>query len=212
MRILLTGFNSFQGVRVNPSEQVVQELASRRRSKPGVELITAVLPTEYLAATRQIRKLIRNARPDAVICLGVASKRDHISLERVALNLDDDRTADNRGLIRRGRKIAPNGPDVYWSSLPLARLQQALRSNRIPAEVSNHAGTFLCNHAFYIARHETARAERPIPCGFIHLPGVGRGRARRKYSPEQLARAVERCLKVLQSDLFRKHGNTGPSR
>ncbi|MBI2819609.1 MAG: hypothetical protein HYX73_06495 [Acidobacteria bacterium] len=212
MKILLTGFNSFEGVRMNPSEQVVRTLAERSRIDIGAELITAVLPTEYLAATRQIRKIIRSVRPDAILCLGVATKRETISLERVALNLDDDATADNVGLIRQGHKIVPNGPDVYWSTLPLARLQEALRKSRTKASISNHAGTFLCNHAFYISRHETARSRRPIPCGFIHLPGSNRGKSKRKYSLDQLIHAVQCCLKVLQSDLLRKHGNTGPRR
>lgn len=212
MKILLTGFNSFKGVRVNPSEAVVRTLAERSRNDISAELITAVLPTEYIAATRQIRKLIRSVQPDAILCLGVATKRETISLERVALNLDDDATADNRGLIRQGHKIAPNSPDVYWSTMPLARLRKALGKSRIKANISNHAGTFLCNHAFYIARHEAERSRRPIPCGFIHLPGAGRGKSQQKYSLDRMIRAVECCLKVLQSDLLRKHGKTGPSR
>jgi pyroglutamyl-peptidase len=205
MKILLTGFNSFRRARVNPSEQVVRALATGRRNISGVELVTAVLPTEYLAATRQLRRLIRSSRPDAILCLGVATWREHISLERVALNLDDERTPDNRGLVRRDRKIVPHGPDVYWSSLPLERLQTALQEIRLRAEISNHAGAFLCNHAFYVARHETAQLRRPVPCGFIHLPGIGHGKARRKYSREQLTRAVEACLRELEQEAVRAH-------
>lgn len=206
MKILLTGFNSFHRVRVNPSEEVVRVLASCRPNNSAVELITAVLPTEYVAGTRQLRRLIRKARPDAVLCLGVATNREYLSLERIALNLDDDRTPDNQGRIRQARKIEPHGPDVYWSSLPLAQFQEALRRMRIRAEISNHAGTFLCNHAFYIARHETARLRRLIPCGFLHLPGIGHGKGKRKYSREQLARAVESCLQVLEEEISRMQG------
>ena len=123
MRILVTGFNPFRGVRINPSELVVQALAQRTpqfsKRYPALEIITTILPTEYLAATRLLRSLMRSTRPDGVICLGVASRREMISLERVALNWDDDPTPDNAGRIRCGRKIAPGGPDVYWSTLPL---------------------------------------------------------------------------------------------
>jgi pyroglutamyl-peptidase len=214
MKILLTGFNSFRGVRVNPSERVVRTLASRGREFVGLELITAVLPTEYTAATRQLRSLIRSARPDAILCLGVAARRESISLERVALNLDDDATPDNAGIVRQGRKIAPNGPDLYWTTLPLDRLREALHGHRIEAVISNHAGTFLCNHAFYIAQHESARSPRLIPSGFIHLPGdgragTGRGQAKRKYSLDQLTSAVECCLKVLQAEATRKRIKDG---
>jgi pyroglutamyl-peptidase len=204
MKILLTGFNSFSGVRVNPSELVVRAIAEQRQPR-NVEVITAVLPTEYGAATRQLRGLIRRHRPDAVICLGVAQRRETISLERVALNLDDEPTPDNARVVRRGSKIERGGPDLYWSTLPLAALERALNSKpktgRVRAVISNHAGAFLCNHAFYIARHETARRRRPIPCGFIHLPGL---RGRKAASERQLSgmiEAVGACLSVVCREL-----------
>jgi pyroglutamyl-peptidase len=214
MKILVTGFNSFAGVRVNPSEQVVRAIAERRR--PGArtqagtaEIVAEVLPTEYAAATRKLRNLIRTHHPDAVVCLGVAPRRVAISLERIALNLDDDATADNAGVIRRGRQIVRGGPDVYWSTLPLAALARALQRRGIKAIISNHAGAFLCNHAFYIARHEreqyeTARARRGIPCGFIHLPGLRGGKSARERSLNRMIRAVECCLAVIRKRETRK--------
>ena len=202
MKILLTGFNAFKSVRVNPSEQVVRALADpgRRNAKAPIaaQLIAEVLPTEYAAASRKLRRLIRAVRPDAVLCLGVAAKRDGISLERVALNLDDEATPDNAGVVRRGRKIVRGGPDVYWSTLPLDALHKALRRRRIAVNVSNHAGTFLCNHAFYVARHEAARLRRRIPCGLIHLPRRARGGSpKRHLRIARLIRAVDCCLAVL---------------
>ncbi|MBI3933864.1 MAG: pyroglutamyl-peptidase I [Acidobacteria bacterium] len=200
MKILVTGFNSFRGVPVNPSEQVVRALAERSRRDARAELVTAVLATEYVAGTKRLRRLIRTVRPDAILCLGVALRRESISLERVALNLDDDSTPDNAGLIRQGRKIAPRGPDVYWSTLPLEALQKALQRRGIKASVSNHAGTFLCNHAFYVARQETAPRRR-IPCGFIHLPGAGgrqRGALLRRF-----VQAIECCLQVIRKEKSR---------
>ena len=206
MKILLTGFNSFSGVRVNPSELVVRAIAERSR-QGRVEIITEVLPTEYAAATRKLRGLIRKHRPDAILCLGVAQRRETISLERVALNLDDEPTADNAGVVRRGSKIARGGPDLYWSTLPLATLERALKrqrgTGRIRAVISNHAGAFLCNHVFYIARHETARRHRPVPCGFIHLPGLRGSKANRERQLRHVIHAVERCLSTIRRGLPR---------
>jgi pyroglutamyl-peptidase len=204
VKILLTGFNAFHGVKVNPSEEVALGLAERAAIGTGVALMTSVLPTEYVAATRRIRQLFRSARPDAVLCLGVATKRDRISLERVALNLDDDPTPDNAGVVRRGRKIVRGGPDVYWTTLPLDAMLRALRGARVRAYISNHAGTFLCNHLFYAARHEAARARRAISCGFIHIPGAKTGRTGRRSSPERLIRSIELCLEVLARERPKK--------
>jgi pyrrolidone-carboxylate peptidase len=36
--------------------------------------------------------------------------------------------------------------------------------------ISNHAGAYLCNHVFYVARHFLEQRGRAVPCGFIHLP------------------------------------------
>lgn len=214
MRILVTGFNPFRGVRINPSELVVKALAQRTlqfsKRYPALEIITAILPTEYIAATRLLRSLMRTTRPDGVICLGVASRRERISLERVALNWDDDPTPDNAGRIRRGRRIAPGGPDVYWSTLPLDPMREALRKHGIKSYVSNHAGTFVCNHAFYVARKEAARRPRPIPCGFIHLPGhlpgqlKSRQRSHTGAAVRRFVEAIECCLKVLGRETARK--------
>lgn len=203
MKILLTGFNSFQGVRMNPSEKVVQALAGRRPKGLRAELITAILSTEYVAATRKLRQLIRKSQPDAVLCLGVAPRRERISLERVALNLDDEETADNAGVVRRGHKITPRGPDVYWSTLPLAAMERAVRRRGIQAFVSNHAGAFLCNHAFYVARQETSRRRHKVPCGFIHLPGLRGKRPARQRSIRRFVRAMECCLGVLARESAR---------
>jgi pyroglutamyl-peptidase len=196
LTILLTGFNTFKGVRVNPSEQVVRALTGWHGGAGRVNLVAAVLPTEYAAATRKLRRLIQQKRPDAVLCLGVAPRRDTISIERIALNLDDDATPDNARTVRRGTGIVRGGPDIYWSTLPLKTLANALRRRRIQVSISNHAGSFLCNHAFYVARHETAQFHRTVPCGFIHLPGCSRSS---RHSPpiERMIHAVRCCLEVL---------------
>jgi pyroglutamyl-peptidase len=171
-----------------------------------------VLPTQYEAATRRLRRLIRSARPDAILCLGVAARRDYISMERVALNLDDDEHPDNAGEVRQGRRIARGGPDVYWSTLPLEALHRALKRRRVPVKRSNHAGTYLCNHVFYVARQETARARRRIPCGFVHLPSLRAGRGRRGMTLTRMMEAVECCLAALGRQLpQRKRRTAGPS-
>ncbi len=198
MKILLTGFNAFGSVRRNPSEQIVRKWAQQQPAPLSSELVCEVLPTEYAAATRRLRSLIRKHRPDAILCLGVAASRKVISLDRLAVNLDDDPHADNAGVIRRASKIVPRGPAAYWSTLPLDTMHAALRRRRIPVQYSNTAGTYLCNHAFYIARHETEQEYQPIPCGFIHLPREVRQQRKpaRGFTLDQMMRAVICCLEI----------------
>ena len=205
MKVLLTGFEPFGPVRVNPSEQIVLHIGRRMeeeaRGHRAFELRAEVLPTEFVAADRRIRQLIREFRPDAVLCLGVAPQRDRISLERIALNLDDDSLPDNTGRCRAGQRIAPQGPAAYWSTLPLERFRRQLERRGIPVSYSNHAGTYLCNHVFYVARHEMEKMGSGAPCGFVHVPPLQEKTKRkgpRGLALSTMVEAIECCLEVLR--------------
>ncbi|MBI4443992.1 MAG: hypothetical protein HY649_11550 [Acidobacteria bacterium] len=197
-KILLTGFEAFGGLRVNPSEKIVRRIAERSRRKGESDLFVAVLPTEYTRAARKIRQLIRRLRPSAVLCLGVARSRTTINLERVALNLDDDPLPDNAGRVYAGRPIARAGPLAFASTLPLQRMLGALRRRGISAAISNHAGSFVCNHVFYVARSEVRQLGREIPCGLIHVPAMTGSRGSPGLPLHKMVEAIECCLEVLR--------------
>jgi pyroglutamyl-peptidase len=201
LKILLTGFEPFGTVRVNPSEQIVRKISAAAPSRDKQHLFLEVLPAEYRLAEKKIRRLIRTIRPEAVVCLGVAAARDAICLERVALNLDDGEFADNAGQVRSGRMIVRGGPVAYWSTLPLGRMQKALKRRGIRATLSNHAGTYVCNHVFYAARHEIERTRNHARCGLIHVPGLrkrGKDSKPRGMALGRMVAAVECCLRVLR--------------
>jgi pyroglutamyl-peptidase len=166
-RVLLTGFTAFGSVAVNPSQLIVEQLAG---SSPT--LVTAVLPVEYAGSRAALHDLLRMHQPDAFIGLGVASGRRMISLERLALNLDDAAIPDNAGVALRGQLIDAEGPAAYWSTLPLDAIYTALSAEHIPVHFSNHAGNYVCNHLFYCARHAAETWAAPIPSGFVHLPPI----------------------------------------
>lgn len=201
MRILLTGFEPFGKVAVNPSQMIVEHFAAQERD----DLLTLILPTVYQSAGEQIEQAIRDFAPDAVVSLGVAQKRTTISLERVAVNVDDASLADNSGFVASGEMIAEDGPAAYWSTLPLKAMQEALAAREIPVSFSNHAGTYICNHAFYAAQHALTRQGKATPCGFIHIPDLLRvdenGDANSGLPLETMIEAVELCLAVVQKQL-----------
>ncbi|MCB9453469.1 MAG: methyltransferase domain-containing protein [Anaerolineaceae bacterium] len=190
MKILLTGFTPFLDVDVNPSALIVTHIANQRY--PGLEIITEVLPTMYDAAGARIEALVTEHTPDAVVCLGVAQSRSAISLERVARNRDSTIRPDNAGAIREDTPIIPDGAETYLSTLPIERFKAVLAKQGIPVEYSDSAGAYVCNHVFYRARHVLEQQGRAIPCGFIHVPGMG------DEPPglplETMIAAVESCL------------------
>lgn len=91
-------------------------------------------------------------------------------MERIAINVDDYRIADNDGARPVDRPIAAGGPPAFWSSLPLRPIVAAIRAARIPCEISNSAGTYLCNHVFYALMHKLTDQSGRRLGGFIHVP------------------------------------------
>ena len=170
MRILLTGFEPFGKLAVNPSQIVVESMAARAKAASVSEIRTAVLPTEFEGARRKILRLITDIRPELIISLGVDTNSGSIRLERVALNLDDSDAADNAGNTAAANLIVADGPLAYWSTLPLEQMRSVLAEHNIPVSISNHAGTYVCNHVFYSARHEAELLGSNTRCGFVHIP------------------------------------------
>ena len=164
--VLLTGFEPFAGASLNPSEQIVNALKARQIE--GVELHTAVLPVVFTESSELLRHLIKLHKPDIVICLGQAEGRREISFERVAINLDDARLADNAGRVVLDQPVVAGGPSAHFTTLPVKEMVAAVRAEGIAAGLSTTAGTFVCNHIFYAMQHELA--ETSVVSGFIHVP------------------------------------------
>ncbi|OQS40658.1 pyroglutamyl-peptidase I [Chromobacterium haemolyticum] len=171
--VLLTGFEPFGGESVNPS----WEAANRLDGEPLAGAVVAArrLPCVFGEALSVLRGEMAALRPALVVAVGQAGGRPELSLERVAINVDDARIADNAGRRPIDRPVVPGGPAAYFSSLPIKAQAAALRAAGIPATVSQSAGTFVCNHVFYGLMHALAGA--PARGGFIHIP----------YLPEQAA-------------------------
>jgi len=159
--ILLTGFEPFGSATSNPSGEIVKQIS-------GDNIVTAILPVAYGQSAEQLLSLIKEHKPDVVICLGQAEGRTQITPEKVAINLDDARLADNEGVLRSDVKILDDGPDAYFSTLPVQEMVDAMKAQGIPAALSLSAGAFLCNHVFYVAQHKFAGTI--VRSGFVHVP------------------------------------------
>jgi pyroglutamyl-peptidase len=161
MRILLTGFEPFGNATSNPSAEIVKQISMEN-------VFTAILPVAYTKSAEHLLALIAEHNPDVVICLGQAEGRTQITPEKVAINLDDARLADNEGVLRSDVKILEGGPDAYFSTLPVKDIVEAIKAKGVPAAVSLSAGAFLCNHVFYIAQNKFAGTH--VRSGFVHVP------------------------------------------
>ena len=207
--VLVTGFDPFDGETVNPSWQAAQALHGLQVA--GHAVVAAQLPTEFGRSLPVLESLLARHRPVLAVCCGQAGGRGAISLERVAINIQDARIADNAGARPVDEPVSadPQAPAAYFTSLPVKAMLRALQDAGIPAEVSQTAGTFVCNHVFYglmhhLARHGPAGARG----GFIHvpwLPGQGSPSMPLSQVVAGLRLAIETAL-ATRADIRREAG------
>ena len=166
--ILLTGFEPFGGESTNPSWSAAREAAARLRAG-GLEVQAVELPCVFGDAVRVLEAALEQYHPDLVICAGQAGGRSRVSLERIAINCDDARIPDNAGNAPVDQPVVTGGPAAYFSTLPVKAALADLLAVGIPAEVSQTAGTYVCNHVFYGLMH-ALRLRPGTRGGFVHVP------------------------------------------
>jgi pyroglutamyl-peptidase len=165
--LLLTGFEPFGGDTLNPSWELARALDGQTIGTLRVRALA--LPCAFGHSLALLDDALRRWRPHAVVCLGLAAGRAELSVERVAINIDDAPIPDNAGHQPKDQAVIADGPAAYFSRLPIKAMVAASRAQGVPAGVSQTAGTFVCNHVFYGLLHRWRR--RPArPAGFIHVP------------------------------------------
>jgi pyroglutamyl-peptidase len=184
-RVLLTGFEPFGGARLNPSWEAVRLAVAE--PPEAVELFGHLLPCRFRVVVDELWAAVERYDPDVVVCVGLAGGRAQVSVERIAVNVDDARMPDNAGAQPIDEPIEPYGPAAYFATLPVKACVAAVRSRGIPAGVSQTAGTFVCNHVFYGLLHRAALRGGGRPRGgFVHVP----------YAPEQVTDGGQPSLPV----------------
>jgi pyroglutamyl-peptidase len=195
--VLVSGFEPFGGEQINPSWLVAQALAEA--PPPGLKVLALQLSTAFDASASVLKKALARHAPDAVVCLGQAGGRAALSFERIAINLNDAPIADNAGHQPREEAIAQRGPAAYWSTLPIRSMAQAALDAGVAAELSNTAGTFVCNHVFYALMRVLAR-KSGVCGGFVHVPFLPEQTQSAPSMPlAQMVRGMQAALSALNT-------------
>jgi pyroglutamyl-peptidase len=134
----------------------------------GAQVSAVQLPCVFAQALPAVHQALAQHRPDIVLALGQAEGRCDLSLERVAINVQDARIPDNAGRQPIDVPVIQGGPAAYFSTLPIKSLVAGLKAAGFPASVSQTAGTFVCNQVFYGLQH--ALVGQGVHSGFMHLP------------------------------------------
>ena len=147
-----------------------------------------------------IDKAIQEHNPDIVISVGQAGGRFDITPERVAINIDDFRIKDNEGNQVIDTIIKEDGEPAYFSKLPVKAMVKHMNENKIPASVSNTAGTFVCNHVMYGILYMIDKKYPNIRGGFIHIPYTTSQVIDKKNTPfmslEEIVKGLELAIEA----------------
>jgi len=177
--VLLTGFEPFDGAATNPSWEAVHLLDGWSGAQSGISfrVVARELPCVFGRSIETLLAAVDELQPDLVIAVGQAGGRPELSIERIAINVDDARIPDNAAQQPVDVPIVASGPAAYFTTLPIKAMAAAIRAQGIKAGVSQTAGTFVCNHVFYALMHHLRSHGKAVKAGFIHVP----------FLPEQAA-------------------------
>lgn len=202
-KILLSAFEPFGGQTTNASQEVAREV--RHLHFAGAQLEVIELPVARFLAPDLLLQTVARFQPDVLLMLGEAGGRTAITPERMAINKDDFLIPDNARNQPREEPIVESGPTVYFSTLPLAAIENALQAGGIPANISNSAGTYVCNHLFYRVMHHLNQMSSGVLAGFMHIPLLSEGQPRlaqelpglpRETTVKGVRIAIETCLEL----------------
>ena len=197
MKVLITGFDPFGGESVNPAWEAVKAMKS---NIDGIEVVKLQIPTVFKKSAEKLYAGIEEHKPDVVICIGQAGGRYDISVERVAINMDDGRIPDNEGNQPIDEIIKEDGRTAYFSNLPLKAMIKHMNDNGVPASLSNTAGTFVCNHVMYGILYMIDKKYPNIKGGFIHIPYMTSQIMEKKNTPfmslDEIVKGLEFALEA----------------
>ncbi len=162
--VLVTGFEPFGGGSLNPSWEAVRRLPERLG---GWEIRRLRLPVAFGRAAETVLAACDPA-PDAILCVGQAGGRNAVTPEAEGVNLREARIPDNDGRQPRGERIAPEGPERLYATLPVERMVSAMMETGLPAYLSHSAGTYVCNDLLYSLLLRFGGTATRV--GFVHVP------------------------------------------
>lgn len=198
MKVLLTAFDPFGGDTVNPANEAVKLVSNNVN---GVEVVKVEVPTVFHKSIDVVAKAIEEEKPDAVFCIGQAGGRAELTPERVAINIDDARIADNEGNQPIDVKVFEDGEPAYFATLPIKAMVAAIRNAGIPSSVSNTAGTFVCNHLMYGVLYTLAKKYPGVRGGFMHVPFIPEQVIARPNTPSMalsdIVRGIEAAITAI---------------
>lgn len=168
-KILVTGFGPFQGIENNPTSHIAKTLDGNKFH--GIVVKSAILEVDLEKSAEQLRDLLSSGEYIARVHFGVnPSETQKVEVERVAINVCDFLIPDTGGRVLRDRPIIEEGATAFFSTLPVRDIIEALAGKGIKVDISNSAGTYICNYIMYLSLYLSSSSGKHCPSGFVHVP------------------------------------------
>lgn len=190
-KLLITGFEPFDGQTVNPSWEAVALLPE---TVGPWKLHKLRIPVEYGEAARLTLEKARELGADAVLSVGQAGGRGAVTPEVIGINLREASIADNAGRLCKGEPIDPEGPDGLFATLPVREMVEAINAGGIPARLSYSAGAYVCNDVLYSLLLHYRGSD--VRAGFIHVPFIP-GQGDPNMTLENIVAALTAAIETL---------------
>lgn len=158
--ILVSGFKPFLNEKINPSELLVEKLKVKYQ-----DLKSVVLPVEFNRAYVELQKQIEQVSPKFVIMFGQAGGRPNVCLEKIALNWNQTKSADESKFVPQTGRIG-DGELALMSTFAIDDLAAFLADRRLRTEISFSAGAYVCNNLYFKVLKNTPL----IQSIFVHVP------------------------------------------
>jgi pyroglutamyl-peptidase len=172
IKVLVTGFGPFPGMRSNPSGDLLRWIEERHiRLSRNIQLETATIPTRWNEVEHFTSGMLSEFDPDIALHFGVHSRATILRVEKLARNCSSTQ-ADAAGEIATHHCVIDGAPQTLKSTLDTDKLVTELRARGLPAQSSTNAGRYICNALLFASLHQAEKRPLKRETGFIHIPQI----------------------------------------
>lgn len=161
--VLITAFEPYDGWSANSSWLSLMQLTYDLPSEPSIT--TRLYPVDLAVVQERLAKDLAG-NFDYALHLGQAPGSTRLQLESLAINVG----GSSRQAPEEYRPLLEGGPTAFRSPLPLGDWALLLREAGVPAGVSYHAGTYLCNATLYFSCYLAEHLALRTRSAFVHVP------------------------------------------
>lgn len=167
MKVLVTGFDLWSGVSINPSWENIKDLPTK---VSGHTIKVAKISVVYSKIKNEMETLITTEKPDLIISFGLASSIQRPRVESYGWNWASN-GSDANGVNPNGRLNKEDNARVgYKTTFDYTQVQEWIKGSEFTSYASADAGDFLCNANIFYSLQKLDKDLLNTPYMFVHVP------------------------------------------